>query len=109
MGQRFEHLGPRRAWRVSRHQPKRFAQVLGIVRPAEPVLQVAEGQQQQRGPDRFRSGVDLPQRGLGQRDPPVILPGQLGRPGRRFEHRGVTGADPLRGVRDLLPQFQYPG
>ena len=41
---------------------------------------MAAGPEQERGPDRLRGGVDLPQRGLGQRDPPVILPGQLGGP-----------------------------
>jgi hypothetical protein len=102
MGQHLQDPGPRRAGRVGRDQPDRFAQVLGVIVPAEVVLQMAPGHKQERGPDRLRGGIDLPQRGLGQRDRPLIVPGPRGGPHRLFEHRGVIDADALCRVWHLL-------
>ena len=60
------------------------------------------------GPARCRD-ADLPQRRAGQRDAALELPGVM-RP-RRSPLRGphVVGADPLGGVRHLVPQLQDAG
>lgn len=70
---------------------------------------MAAGLQEERGTNRFRSDIDLPQRGRGQHEPAVILPSQFGYSYRLFQHRAMIGADPLRGVRRLLPKLEHPG
>ena len=109
MGQRFEHAGACRAGRVCRDQPDRFVQVFGVVSPAKVVLQMAAGLQEERGANRFGDGIDLPQRGRSQHEPAVILPGQFRDSYRLLQHRAMIGADPLRGVRHLIPKLEHSG
>ena len=65
--------------------------------------------EQLRDPDRLGDGIQLLEGRGSQRDPAFELPGVLGRGGGLFQDPAMIRADPLGGVRHLIPQFKHAG